>query len=110
MIAARTASSTPRPLTPLDYLGIPSNTRAKRIGSIHGLGNVLVVVLFIISWWFRHGMPEQPPTIAFVFSFVAIATASITAWLGGELVERLGVGVHDGANLDAPSSLTGPAQ
>jgi hypothetical protein len=31
---------------------------------------------------------------------------SATAWLGGELVDRLGVGVDDGANLNAPSSLT----
>ena len=30
----------------------------------------------------------------------------VTAWLGGELVDRLGVGVYDGAHLDAPSSLT----
>ena len=29
----------------------------------------------------------------------------LTAWLGGELVNRLGVGVHEDANLDAPSSL-----
>jgi hypothetical protein len=28
-----------------------------------------------------------------------------TAWLGGELVTRLGVGVYSQANLDAPSSL-----
>jgi hypothetical protein len=31
----------------------------------------------------------------------------ITGWLGGELVERLGVGVDEGANLNAPNSLTG---
>jgi uncharacterized membrane protein len=31
----------------------------------------------------------------------------LTSWLGGELVDRLGVGVDDGANLDAPSSLSG---
>jgi len=30
----------------------------------------------------------------------------VTGWLGGELVDRLGVGVSDGANLDAPSSIT----
>ncbi len=30
----------------------------------------------------------------------------ITGWLGGELVDRPGVGVHEGANLDAPSSLS----
>ena len=36
--------------------------------------------------------------------------ALVTAWAGGELVERLGVGVDEGANLDAPSSLSGPAE
>lgn len=29
-----------------------------------------------------------------------------TGWLGGELVDRLGVGVHEGANVNAPSSLS----
>jgi len=29
----------------------------------------------------------------------------VTGWLGGELVNRLGVGVHENANLNAPSSL-----
>ena len=32
--------------------------------------------------------------------------ALFTGWLGGELVDRLGVGVDDGAHLNAPSSLT----
>jgi hypothetical protein len=31
----------------------------------------------------------------------------MSGWLGGELVERLGVGVDDGANLNAPNSLSG---
>jgi hypothetical protein len=29
----------------------------------------------------------------------------ITGWLGGEMVNRLGIGVDQGANLNAPSSL-----
>ena len=33
--------------------------------------------------------------------------AALTGWLGGELVDRLGVGVDLGACLDAPSSLSG---
>jgi uncharacterized membrane protein len=90
----------------VDYLAIPSGTRAKRIGRTHGLGNVVVVVLFVVSWWFRHATPEQPPNLAFIFSFLGIAIAAVTAWLGGELVERLGVGVNDGAGLNAPSSLS----
>jgi hypothetical protein len=30
---------------------------------------------------------------------------TLTAWMGGELVNRLGVGVDEGANLNAPNSL-----
>src|SRR5262245_16011061 len=34
----------------VDLLAIPGGTRAKRIGAIHGVGNVLVVLLFALSW------------------------------------------------------------
>lgn len=93
----------------IDYTKIPAGTRAQRIGRIHGIGNVIVVGLFAVSVWLRRDTPDQPPTAAFVFSFAGVALAAITAWLGGELVERLGVGVDDGAHLDAASSLSGPA-
>ena len=91
----------------IDYLAIPAGTRAKGVGRMHGLGNVIVVVLFLLSWWMRRSSPDTPEGSALVFSFLGVALASVTAWLGGELVERLGVAVDDGANLDAPSSLSG---
>lgn len=92
----------------VDWLGIPSNTRAKSVGAVHGLGNVGVVVLFAISWFLRLGAGyEHPPTWAFVCSFVGACGALFTGWLGGELVDRLGIGVDEGANADAPSSLSG---
>ncbi|MDB4888913.1 MAG: Protein of unknown function transrane [Gemmatimonadetes bacterium] len=91
----------------IDYLAIPAATRAKSVGRAHGVGNVIVVVLFVISWWLRRESPQQPPSTALVFSFLGVALAAVTAWMGGELVERLGVAVDDGAHLDAPSSLSG---
>lgn len=91
----------------VDYLAIPAGTRAKRIGAVHGLGNVVVVVLFLTSWWLRRPAPQEPSGLAHTFSLLGVALAAVTAWLGGELVERLGVAVHDGAHLDAPSSLSG---
>lgn len=91
----------------IDYLAIPAGTRAKAIGRTHGLGNVVVVVLFLLSWWMRRSSPDAPPGSALIFSFLGVALAAVTAWLGGELVERLGVAVDDGAHLDAPSSLSG---
>lgn len=91
-----------------DWLHIPSRTRAKRIGALHGAGNVVVVGLFVVSWLLRlMSDTDQPSSLAYIFSFVALALAAVTAWLGGELVMRLGVGVDPGAHLDAPSSLSG---
>ncbi len=91
-----------------DYLALPAGTRAKSIAATHGIGNVIVVVLFAISWLIRNGSDSLfPSALALIFSFAGIIIAGFTAWLGGELVDRLGVGVDQGANLNAPSSLSG---
>ena len=90
----------------VDYLGIPSGTRAKRIGMLHGLGNVVVIVLFSASWFLRRGHTTDPATLPVILSACGALLGGMTGWLGGELVDRLGVGVDDGANLDAPNSLT----
>jgi uncharacterized membrane protein len=92
----------------VDWAAIPHGTRAKRVGLVHGVGNVIVLGLFALSWLLRHPNPSLPPTGAIIAGVVGVALVSATAWLGGELVERLGVGVDDGANLDAPSSLSEP--
>lgn len=91
----------------IDWRAIPSGTRAKSVGTRHAVGNVVVVLLFAGSWWLRRVDPASPPTLAFVLAVVGVALSLATAWLGGELVNRLGVGVDDGAHLDAPSSLSG---
>ena len=91
----------------IDWLGIRSGTRARRIGAWHGIGNVVVVGLFAISWFARLGRLEYAPGILpFVFALGGIGIALVTAWLGGELVYRLRIGVDDIAADDAPSSLT----
>ena len=91
-----------------DWLAIPEGTRAKRIGLLHGSGNVVVILLFALSWLIRHNTFEhRPSVIAFVLSLLGLGLALFTGWLGGELVDRLGVGVDPGANLDASSSLSG---
>lgn len=94
----------------IDYLNIPGGTRASRIGLMHGLVNVGVMILFIGSWLLRRNSPEVPSTAAFALSFIGVGAALLGGWLGGELVERLGVGVTPGANLNAPNSLTHSAR
>lgn len=90
----------------IDWSKIPSGTRAHRIGILHGLGNVCVVAFFAISWWLRRPDPANPSALAIFFLLVGGALSLVTGWLGGELVDRLGVGVHDNANLDATTSLS----
>jgi len=90
----------------IDWFAIPAGTRAKSVGLIHGLGNVLVLLIFIVSWWLRRPSPANPAMFPIVLGFIGAALSGLTGWLGGELVGRLGVGVDDGAHLDAPSSLS----
>ena len=91
-----------------DWLTIPGGTRAKRIGAWHGLVNVTVVGLFTASWLLRRNDALLlPSSSALTLSFVALALALIGGWLGGELVERLGIAVSPNAGPDAPSSLHG---
>lgn len=88
----------------LDWLHVPRGTRARRVGAFHGGGNVLVLILFAASWLLRE--PETDvPLLSLALSLAGGALALVTAWLGGELVSRLGVGVYEDAGLDAPSSL-----
>jgi uncharacterized membrane protein len=91
----------------IDWLAIPSGTRAKAVGLWHGTTNVVMVTLFIASWLLRADAPGDPGTVALVLSFVAVGLASLGGFLGGELVVRLGVGVAEGAHLNASSSLFG---
>jgi uncharacterized membrane protein len=93
------------PFGTIDWLAIPSGTRAKRIGAVHGVGNVVIVLFFAVSWLMRGDAPAAPQALALVLSFAGGGLALFTGWLGGELVDRLGVGVDDGAHVDAPSSL-----
>jgi uncharacterized membrane protein len=90
----------------IDWLAIPRHTRAWRIGALHGAGNVVVLALFAVSWLLRRPDPGNPSGGAFVAALFGVVLALGTGWLGGELVDRLGVGVDAGAHLDSPSSLS----
>src|SRR5512133_2578604 len=91
----------------IDWSALPNNSRARSIGLWHGLGNFVIVVLFAGSWLLRRGDPNYIPSgLALTLSFLAGAMAFVTAWIGGELVYRLGVAVDPGANVNAPSSLS----
>jgi uncharacterized membrane protein len=90
----------------IDWLAIPTGTRAKAIGLWHGGGNVVIAGLFAVSWLLRLGdHAYKPSVVPFVLGLVGVVLALVTAWLGGELVYRLRVGVDDDAGLNARNSL-----
>jgi len=90
----------------VDWTAIPKGTRAKRIGAVHGIGNVLMVGLFFIAVLLRMDEPAYAVTGgALALEVVALVIGAITGWLGGELVDRHGIGVHADAHPNASSSL-----
>ena len=92
----------------IDWMHVPAGTRARRVGALHGGGNLVVTALFVASWLLR-GADGTVPTLALVLSLAGVLLALVTAWLGGELVSRLGVGVYDNHSLNARSSLRADA-
>lgn len=89
----------------IDYQGIPGETRARRIGQYHGLGNAVVLVLFAAAWLIRRDEPTVVGTSDYILELLGGGLALVTGWLGGELVDRLGVGIDRNANLNAPANL-----
>jgi uncharacterized membrane protein len=90
----------------VDYVNIPKGTRAKRVGTVHAISNDIVIALFALSAFLRYRADDyEPSTLALTLTFAGAAASIVTGWLGGELVERLGVGVDADAHLDATSSL-----
>jgi len=90
----------------IDWLAIPEGTRAKRVGLWHGVGNVVIVGLFIVGLFLRlNDHAYAPDILPIVPGLLGVLLALVTAWLGGELVYRLRVGVDDDAGLNASSSL-----
>ncbi|MEV0006315.1 DUF2231 domain-containing protein [Micromonospora sp. NPDC050980] len=89
-----------------DLLALPTGTRAKRVGLLHAAANIAVILLFAAVWVVRLNADSRAAGGALIaIEVVAVAILGISAWLGGELVDRLGVGVDPDHDLNAPSSL-----
>ena len=66
---------------------------------------MVVLALFVASLLLRLDAPEAPSWLAQTLSFLGAALMAVTAWMGGELVDRLGIGICDETGLNAPSTL-----
>jgi uncharacterized membrane protein len=88
----------------LDLVGIPTGTRAWRIGLIHMTVNLTATVLFGLAWLLRRGDVEPADgtsTGYLALSVLALLLVSVGGYLGGELAYRYGVRVADEADQAA---------
>lgn len=93
----------------IDWMAIPRNTRARTVGLYHMVLNLVVLGLFVISLVARSSAPGGYEMAGFgrmVWGWMGVALALVSAWLGGELIETLGISVDEKAHPNAPSSLS----
>ena len=90
------------PFRLIDWLHIPVASRAKRIRARRGIGNVVVLLLFVASWLLRDHQ-GLVPAAALELSLAGAMVSGVTAWLGGDLPPGPGIGVRAGAD-DGPGS------
>ena len=90
----------------VDWLAIPSGTRAKRVGAWHAVGNLAVLALFGAARLLRGD--RSAPTASKALAATGLLLTSATAWAGTELINRHGIGVHDLLGENVPSSLSAP--
>lgn len=80
----------------LDLVAIPDRTPARRTGYLHMTLNLVVAVVFVVSFLLRDGDgPVGWRLIA--LSVVALAGLGASGWLGGKLTYRYGIRVVDEA-------------
>jgi uncharacterized membrane protein len=88
----------------VDLLGIQ---RARRLTMawVHGVGNILALVLAIInvvSRWSDYGASGNSTDL--VLSIAVVLILLVTGWLGGELSYRHGIGVSEAIGSNPPDS------
>ena len=77
----------------IDFLyTVPPNSSAKKRGARHGLLNLSVVIIFIITAFVRDSDVSYPVIIA--LEAVAVVLLCVAGWMGGTLVYRNQIGVN----------------
>lgn len=76
-----------------DYLEVPHEHPARRVGAVHGFVNAGVLSLLGLSFIARRGRMRRkagPGVFAHATALAALMALGVSGWLGGELVFRLG--------------------
>jgi len=74
-----------------DMLSLPAGY-TKGVALKHMSINLLVVVIYVVNAYMRHGNP-QSLKLPMILSLVTILLLLVSGWLGGKMVYEAGVGV-----------------
>lgn len=83
----------------IDWVALARQSRARRTGAWHGVGNAGVAILFAVSWMLRRDDPGHPEALAILLSALGVLLMILTGWLGWELAERM---EDEGSELPSP--------
>jgi uncharacterized membrane protein len=83
----------------VDWWFLPRGTRAKKVATLHAVAADAGINLFFASWLMRRKDPENPSPKALALAGLGGLALTAVGWLGGELVQRMGVSVAPGAGL-----------
>ena len=78
-----------------DYLDIPPDTEAKKIGTVHAGLNATLLGMTVLNILLRKKRPEAPGGVPVALSLVGSAGIFVSAWYGGDLVYTHGIRVQD---------------
>lgn len=75
------------------------------VGVVHGLVNITGTILFVISWVMLLGSGWDANAANFIFALAGYLVIAVGAFLGGELVFRLGTMINRNAYRSGPRDL-----
>ena len=102
LVAAGVVAAVPTAAAGLsDWSELHGETR--RVGTVHALGNTVALALYAGSWLFRR---KGHRGLGIALSTIGYSVASASAWLGGDLSFRSGVGVNQTAFESGPAKWT----
>lgn len=79
----------------IDWSALPHGSKARHTGTSHAIANLCGLALFGVSLAIRWRDPASPGLTETFIGIAGLLTLGIGGWLGGELVFKHRVGVHE---------------
>jgi nitrite reductase/ring-hydroxylating ferredoxin subunit len=88
----------------MDWMDVDPTELA--VGFVHGIINTIGTILFIVAWFMLYSSGWVPTVSQFVLALIGYLVIAAGAYLGGELVFRLGTMINRNAYSNGPKEFT----